>query len=70
MCVWNTGCTVTLNAPTNGGIDTSNGNTDGSTVTYSCDAGYNLNGAATRICDQVGGGWTGTAPTCDGKVYY
>jgi hypothetical protein len=39
----------------------------GSTATYSCDAGFTLQGAATRSCADDGfgvGTWTGSAPTC------
>ena len=38
----------------------------GDTVTYTCDAGFELNGDAMRTC-QSDGTWTGSAPTCDRK---
>ena len=37
-----------------------------STATYSCNAGYNLSGNATRTC-EASGTWSDTAPTCDRK---
>ena len=38
--------------------------TYGSEASYSCNTGYNMNGAATRTC-QAGGTWNGSVPTCD-----
>ena len=35
----------------------------GSTVTFSCDAGYELQGNTTALC-QVDGQWNITTPTC------
>ncbi|XP_064486820.1 sushi, von Willebrand factor type A, EGF and pentraxin domain-containing protein 1-like [Ornithodoros turicata] len=37
---------------------------ESTTVTYSCDNGYNLLGQATRTC-QSNGSWTGKLPVCD-----
>ena len=54
-----------LIAPTNGTVILTN-TTFGSTVTYSCDTGYTLNGGSTRTC-QSGRTWSGAAPTCGGK---
>ena len=39
------------------------GLTVGSTATYSCSEGYNLNGVVERVC-QSDGGWSDTAPVC------
>ena len=38
--------------------------TYGSEASYSCNTGYNMNGAATRTC-EAGGNWNGSVPTCD-----
>ena len=38
--------------------------TFGGTATYTCDAGYDLNGSASRTC-QMDATWSGAAPTCD-----
>ena len=53
-----------LTAPANGGITL---NTIRSAASYTCDAGFALTGDMTRTC-QSGGAWTGSDPTCDGKV--
>ena len=42
-----------------------NATTEGSTATYSCDAGYELNGDTTRTC-LADGTWSGTEPQCQG----
>ena len=39
------------------------GLTPGSTATYSCDKGYELNGSSVLVC-QANGLWNGTGPTC------
>ena len=39
------------------------GLTPGSTATYSCDNGYELNGSGSLVC-QDDGTWDGLAPTC------
>ena len=42
-------------------------------ATYSCNPGYELNGAFMRICEVVegeaSGVFSGVAPTCDRKFY-
>ena len=38
--------------------------TYGSEASYSCNTGYNMNGAATRTC-EAGGNWNGSVPTCN-----
>ena len=39
-----------------------------SIVRYTCDTGYVLDGADTRIC-QANGIWSGTEPSCASKTY-
>ena len=39
------------------------GLTVGSTATYSCNEGYNLNGVEERVC-QSDGEWSDIAPVC------
>ena len=41
------------------------GLTPGSTATYTCDVGFELNGAQTRTCQISDGTWSGDPPTCD-----
>ena len=38
----------------------------GDTVTYTCDAGFDLSGDVMRTCESDGQ-WSGSAPTCDRK---
>ena len=38
--------------------------TYGSEASYSCNTGYNMNGAATRTC-EADGYWNGSLPICD-----
>jgi hypothetical protein len=52
-----------LASPANGTVSTSNGGTYPSTASYTCDAGYALEGSPTRSCTPDGS-WDGTAPTC------
>ena len=49
-------------APANGAVSSDTA-TVGMSVTYTCTAGYTLNGNATRAC-QADGTFAGTAPTC------
>ena len=51
-----------LASPTDGNVSAPS-TTSGSEASYSCNTGYNMNGAATRTC-EAGGTWSGTAPTC------
>ena len=57
----------TLNNPANGQVSYTGRTTFGQTATYSCDAGYNLVGNSIRTC-QATGVWSGSAPTCQGKL--
>ena len=52
----------TLLSPSNGQVSLS-----GSTATYSCDSKYQLVGDVTRTC-QFDGTWSGSEPSCVGKV--
>ena len=51
-------------APTNGQRSLSS-TTNNSVVTYTCDAGYTLQGANSRTC-QSSGQWSGSVPLCNG----
>ena len=53
----------TLADPDNGQVNQTTGTTFGQTATYSCDAGYNLEGDTTRMC-QATGMWSRSEPTC------
>ena len=55
-----------LSHPANGTVDLSDGTKFGATATYSCDAGYDMNGISTRDCLSTGL-WSGVEPTCDRK---
>ena len=52
-----------LDALSNGAVDTSSGTTFMMTATYTCNTGYTLIGANTRTCG-IDGQWTPDAPTC------
>lgn len=54
-----------LEDPENGSVDLSDGTTEGSTATYTCFAGYQLKGVATRTC--IRSGWSDKEPTCERK---
>ena len=53
-----------LENPLNGDV-TTNGTTLGSSASYSCRAGYELEGDATRVC-QPNQSWSNTEPSCLG----
>ena len=44
------------------------GYTEGHTVNYTCNTGYDLSGSATRTC-QSNGLWSGSSATCLSKYY-
>ena len=50
-----------LSPPINGDITMS---ADGKTATYTCTAGFTVNGDSVRVCLMDGTAWNGTAPTC------
>ena len=54
-----------LEDPENGSVDLSDGTTEGSSATYTCFAGYQLKGVATRTCTRSG--WSDKEPTCERK---
>ena len=56
-----------LTNPANGQVSHTSGTTFGQTATYSCDAGYNLMGGSTRMC-QADGMWSGSEPTCQSML--
>ncbi|XP_060565067.1 fibropellin-1-like isoform X2 [Ruditapes philippinarum] len=56
-------CGVLTN-PANGNVDISSGTSYGNTASYSCDAGFELNGVLQRTC-QADSSWSSSAPTCD-----
>ncbi len=51
-----------LDSPVNGTVDDADREYQ-SVATYSCDPGFNLDGAETRTC-QSDGTWSGQPPTC------
>ena len=53
----------TLTNPANGQVNHTAGSTFRQTATYSCNAGYNLVGGSSRVC-QATGVWSGSAPSC------
>ena len=75
-CSYKESCTCTLlagiscgpapDAPANG-QQISSGTTIGSTVSYTCNRGYNLQGDSRRTC-MANGYWSGRASTCDRKL--
>ena len=58
----------TLPNPVNGQVNHTAGTTLGQTATYSCNAGYDLVGNSTRVCETTGV-WSGSAPTCPSKLF-
>ncbi|XP_078614369.1 uncharacterized protein LOC144883646 [Branchiostoma floridae x Branchiostoma japonicum] len=54
-----------LSAPTYGYIR-NNGNTHGTTVTFSCQTGYELRGSSSRTC-QSDHRWSGSQPSCQNE---
>ena len=59
-------CGPAPNAPANGQRNVSGG-IFGSTVTYSCNRGYTLQGDSRRTC-MANGQWSGRTPTCSGTL--
>ena len=59
-------CGPAPNAPSNG-QQSGSGTTFGSTVTFTCNQGYNLQGDSRRTC-MADGQWNGSAPTCSRKL--
>ena len=57
-----------LDNPDNGQVSQT-GTTFGSTATYNCGDGYELDGEKTRTC-QANEKWSGTAPRCRRKCPY
>ncbi len=60
-------CGPAPKAPANGQQNTS-GTTFRSTVTYTCNPGYTLQGDNRHTC-MANGHWSGRAPTCDRKLH-
>ena len=56
----------TLADPDNGQVNQTTGTTFGQAATYSCDAGYDLEGNSTRMC-QATGMWSGNETTCQSE---
>jgi hypothetical protein len=52
-----------LGAPDNGDVDVPDGTLYEMIATYTCEAGYNMSGEATRTC-QADGSWSGSEPSC------
>nr|XP_009861089.1 E-selectin [Ciona intestinalis] len=56
-------CRPRLAAPQNGAVSCSNGNSVGSSCSFTCDGEYFLNGNPTRTC-RTNNAWSGVQPTC------
>ena len=63
-----------LDAPSNGAVDTSSGTTFMMTATYTCDTGYSIVGSQSRTCGASGtsgattltdGVWSPAEPVCE-----
>ena len=63
----------TITEPSNGAVSYSNNGatTYQEVATFTCDAGYDLSGDATRTC-EASGNWGGATPVCNikGKPYF
>ena len=57
-----------LSTPTNG-AQTSDGSVVGSSTSFSCDTGYKLEGASTRLC-RIDGTWSRTDTSCVRKLLF
>ncbi len=66
-----------LDAPSNGTVDTSSGTTFMMTATYTCVTGYNIVGSESRTCGASGtsgattltdGVWSPAAPVCESML--
>lgn len=53
-------------SPANGTIQQLTGTQYGFTVSYTCNVGYSLEGAASRVC-QEDGQWSEAVPVCRGE---
>lgn len=58
-----------LEDPVNGRVDLGEGTEEGARANYSCNEGFELDGAPTRTCEEDGK-WTGTAPKCSCKKLF
>ncbi len=67
-----------LDAPSNGSVNTSSGTTFMMTATYTCVTGYNIVGSQNRTCGASGtsgattlsdGVWSPAAPVCESMLY-
>ncbi len=56
-----------LDALSNGAVDTSSGTTFMMTATYTCNTGYNIVGSESRTCG-ASGVWSREAPVCNCKI--
>ena len=57
-----------LDDPTDGSLQYSSVDV-GAEARYSCNEGFLLEGAPTRVC-QTDGSWSGEAPTCERGLFY
>ena len=53
--------------PSNGAVNTSDGTSFGDVASYSCGAGYTVNGPTERTC-QADRLWNATEPTCESEL--
>ena len=57
-----------LSNPQNGKVFQQTPQVVGSVAVYSCNSGFILRGQRNRVC-QIDGGYSGVAPTCEGKCH-
>ena len=59
---------VVAAVPAHGRVEYTDGLKYKSKATYSCEAGYSLQGDSQRAC-QADGNWTNESPTCKGEFH-
>ena len=65
FCFTEITCSPRLTAPSDGHGECSDSENYGSECRFSCDAGYELKGSASVLCDAKG--WNASTPRCKSK---